>query len=49
MIGKKFANKIKKKSTQNTLETVECETGIPKKGIISPEERQQSTDELRLI
>ena len=37
LIGNKIANKIAKKSPQNSLETVESETEIPKERHISPE------------
>ena len=51
MIGNKIANKITalKKSPQNTSEALESETELPKERNISPEERQQIIDELRLI
>ena len=48
-IGNKIANKITKKSPQNTSETVESETKIRKEKYISPEERKQIIDKLRLI
>ena len=48
MIGNKIANKITKKSPQNTSETVESETKIPNKRYISLEKRQQIIDELTL-
>ena len=48
-IGNKISNKITKKSQQSTSETTERETEVPKERYISPEERQQITDELRLI
>ena len=38
-----------KKSPQNTSEALESETELPKERYISPEERQQIIDELRLI
>ena len=41
--------KLQKKSSQNTSETVESETKIPKERCISREERQQIIDELRLM
>ena len=46
--GNKITNKIIK-PCQNTSETVESKTGIPKEKYISPEEGQKTTDELRLI
>ena len=51
LIGNKIANKITalKKSPQNTSEALESETELPKERNISPEERQQIIDELRLI
>ena len=48
-IGNEIAKKITKKSPENTSETVESETEIPKERYISPEEREQINDELRLI
>ena len=48
-IGNKIANKITKKSPQNTSETVESETKIRKEKYMSPEKRKQIIDELRLI
>ena len=55
MIGNKVADKIKsllKKSTKelqsNKIE-VDVERATPKKRYISPEERQQIIDELRLV
>ena len=53
MIGNKITNKItkfSKNSQQNILETVinEHNKEIPKKRHVSPEERQESTDEVRL-
>ena len=54
LIGNKITNRItKKKPPQNTSETVESETEIPKERhiyiYIYPEEKQQIIDELRLI
>ena len=51
LIGNKIANKItaSKKSPQDTSETLKSETEISKDRYISPEERQQIIDELRLI
>ena len=49
MIGNKNANKITKKSPQNTSEMVDSETEIPTERYISPEERQKIIDELRVI
>ena len=46
MTGNEIANKITKKSLQNTSERVEIETAISKEKSISPEERQQIIDEL---
>ena len=40
LIGNKIAKKITKRSPQNTSETVESETEIPKERYISPKERQ---------
>ena len=52
MIGNKIADKItsvsKKKSTNDETE-VDVERATPKKRYISPEERQQVIDELRLV
>ena len=45
LIGNKIANKITKKSPQNTAEIVDSETGIAKERYIFPEERQQIIDE----
>ena len=45
LIGNKIANKIIKKSPQNTAEIVDSETGIAKERYIFPEERQQIIDE----
>ena len=47
MIGNKTADKITKRSSQNTSETVERKAGILKERYMSPEERQQIIDELR--
>ena len=47
LIGNKIA--ALKKSPQNTSEALESETELPKERYISPEERQQIIDELRLI
>ena len=56
LIGNKIADKItsvsKKKSTKelhNNDETEDVEIATPKKRYISPEERQQIIDELRLV
>ena len=52
MISGKIANNINKasiQSPQNTSETVKRETEIPRERYVSPEERQQIIDELRLI
>ena len=52
LIGNKIADKItsvsKKKSTNDETE-VDVERATPKKRYISPEERQQVIDELRLV
>ena len=52
LIGNKIADKItsvsKKKSTNDETE-VDVERATPKKRYISPEERQQIIDELRLV
>ena len=53
MIGNKIANKIRKvskNSAQYNLETVtiEYDKEIPKQRYISPEERKETIDELRL-
>ena len=53
LIGNKIENRIKKvskNSQQNILETVtnEDDKEIPKERYVSPEERQEITDELRL-
>ena len=54
-MGNKFADKItavSKKSTKelpNDETEVDVEKATPKKGYISPDERQQIIDELRLI
>ena len=54
MIGNKIANRIKKvskNSQQNNIETVpnEHDKEIPNERYISPEERQEIIDKLRLI
>ena len=56
MIGNKTADKItrvsKKKSTKelhNNNETEDVEIATPKKRYITPEERKQIIDELRLV
>ena len=49
LIGNKISNKTTAKSPQNTSETVNSETEIPIEKYISPEERLQIIDELRLI
>ena len=56
MIGNKIADKItrvsKKKSTKelhNNNETEDVEIATPKKSYITPEERKQIIDELRLV
>ena len=49
LIAGKIANNITEKVPQSTLEIVESETGIAKETYISPEERHQIIDELRLI
>ena len=49
LIGNKNANKITKKSPQNTSEMVDSETEIPTERYISPEERQKIIDELKVI
>ena len=56
MIGNKIADKItsvsKKKSTKelhNNDETEDVEIATPKKRYISPEERKQIIEELRLV
>ena len=52
LIGNKIADKItsvSKKSSQNNLNEAKNETEIPKERYISPEKRQQITDELRLV
>ena len=50
MIGKEIANKIAKNSQQNDSETVpnERDKEILKEKYVSPEERQESIDELGL-
>ena len=51
LIGNKIANKITSVSTvlhSTKNDDVNNETEVPKKGYISPEERQQIIDELRL-
>ena len=55
MIGNKIANKITSvsiksaKYLQNDKTEVDVERATPKKRYISPEERQQIIDELRLV
>ena len=55
MIGNKIANKITSvsiksaKDLQNDKTEVDVERATPKKRYISPEERQQIIDELRLV
>ena len=52
LIGSKIANKITKASRnlpQNTSETIESETEIPRERCISPEKRQKIIDDLRLV
>ena len=49
MIGNKSANKITKKSPQNTSETVENEIGMRKGRYISSDQRQKIIDGLRLM
>ena len=55
MAGNKIADKMTRVSKQSTEELQNNETGvdvgraIPKKRYISPEERQQIIDELRLV
>ena len=55
MIGNKLADKItslSRKSTkelQNNVTELDVERATPKKRYISPEERQQIIDELRLV
>ena len=52
MIGNEIANKIKRVSKnlqQNNLETIanELDKEIPKERYVSPEERQETIDELK--
>ena len=51
MIGNKIADKITKKSNNNNLPTIDEDTELTtnKKRYISPKERQQIIDELRLV
>ena len=52
MIGNKVANgitKASKKLLQNISAAVESKIATPRERYISPEERQQNIDELRLI
>ena len=49
VIGNKSANKITKKSPQNTSETVENEIGMRKGRYISSDQRQKIIDGLRLM
>ena len=52
LVGKKIADKIKsssKKSHNEEIQSNEVNNEIPKERYISPKERQQIIDELRLI
>ena len=55
MIGNKVADKIKSLSKKSTKELqsnkieIDVERATPKKRYISPEERQEIIDELRLV
>ena len=55
MIGNKIADKIRNvskksaKELQNNETKIDVERATPKKRYISPEERQQVIDELRLV
>ena len=52
LFGNKIADKItiaSKKSSKNNLDEAKSEIEIPKERYISPQKRQQITDELRLI
>ena len=49
LIGKKIADKISKKSSQNNFDQAKNKIKIPKERYIAPEKRQQSLEELRLV
>ena len=52
LVGKEIADKItsaSKKSRNEEIQSNEVNNEIPKKRYISPKERQQITDELRLV